>query len=301
MSSLLEVGTGFHPDLTGRENIFLNGAILGMFRAEIVRKLDAIVAFAELEQFIDTPVKHYSSGMYVRLAFSVAAHLEPEILIIDEVLSVGDLHFRNKCLGRMQDLRTEGRTVLFVSHDLTSVRQLCSRAVMLQHGRIVDDGPPGEVTRKYERTYHDAGGNSTGAAERLHPPHSYHLKRVELRTAGGAIESRFDAGEIMEIHLWASGKAPENSYTVEFKLLNSDDEVISFGAANPVQSTYYLAEQEHFVCRLGPLPLTEGELRVQLHRRRLEQGALGLLAEGGALYHRPVRPVRHRPRHLERQ
>jgi len=129
VSSLLEVGTGFHPDLTGRENIFLNGAILGMFRSEIVRKLDAIVAFAELEQFIDTPVKHYSSGMYVRLAFSVAAHLEPETLIIDVVLSVGDLHFRNKCLGRMQDLRTEGRTVLFVSHDLTSVRQLCNRAV----------------------------------------------------------------------------------------------------------------------------------------------------------------------------
>ena len=132
VSSLLEVGTGFHPELTGRENIFLNGAILGMFRAEIVRKFDAIVAFAELETFIDTPVKHYSSGMYVRLAFSVAAHLEPEILIIDEVLSVGDLHFRNKCLGRMQDLRGEGRTVLFVSHDLTSVRQLCTRAVMLQ-------------------------------------------------------------------------------------------------------------------------------------------------------------------------
>src|SRR5471032_310182 len=132
VSSLLEVGTGFHPELTGRENVFLNGAILGMFRAEILRKFDAIVAFAELEQFIDTPVKHYSSGMYVRLAFSVAAHLEPEILIVDEVLSVGDLHFRNRCLGRMQDLRNEGRTVLFVSHDLTSVRQLCTRALMLQ-------------------------------------------------------------------------------------------------------------------------------------------------------------------------
>ena len=258
VSSLLEVGTGFHPDLTGRENIFLNGAILGMFRAEIVRKLDAIVAFAELEQFIDTPVKHYPSGMYVRLAFSVAAHLEPEILIIDEVLSVGDLHFRNKCLGRMQDLRSEGRTVLFVSHDLTSVRQLCSRAVMLQHGRIVDDGPPGDVTRRYERLYHDAEGNSSGAADRLHPPHSYHLRRVELRNARGDIASQFDAGEVMEIHLWSSGRAPENSYTVEFKLLNSDDEVISFGAANPVQATYYAADAQHFVCRLGPLPLTEG-------------------------------------------
>jgi homopolymeric O-antigen transport system ATP-binding protein len=258
VSSLLEVGTGFHPDLTGRENIFLNGAILGMFRAEIVRKLDAIVAFAELEQFIDTPVKHYSSGMYVRLAFSVAAHLEPEILIIDEVLSVGDLHFRNKCLGRMQDLRSEGRTVLFVSHDLTSVRQLCSRAVMLQHGQVADDCAPGEVTRRYERLYQDAGGNSSGAADRLHPPHTYHLRRVELRTAAGEISSHFDAGDVMEIHLWSSGKAPENSYTVEFKLHNSDDEVISFGAANPVRSTYYLADQDHYVCRLGPLPLTEG-------------------------------------------
>jgi lipopolysaccharide transport system ATP-binding protein len=258
VSSLLEVGTGFHPDLTGRENIFLNGAILGMFRAEIVRKLDAIVAFAELEQFIDTPVKHYSSGMYVRLAFSVAAHLEPEILIVDEVLSVGDLHFRNKCLGRMQDLRSEGRTVLLVSHDLTSVRQLCTRAVMLQRGHVVDDGDPAEVTRRYERMYQGAGDEQTGAVDRLHPPADYHLRRVELRNAAGAIARDFDAGEIMEIHLWSSGLAPENSYTVEFKLLNSDDQVISTGAANPVRATYYLAEQQHFVCRLGPLPLTEG-------------------------------------------
>jgi lipopolysaccharide transport system ATP-binding protein len=258
VSSLLEVGTGFHPDLTGRENIFLNGAILGMFRAEIVRKLDAIVAFAELEQFIDTPVKHYSSGMYVRLAFSVAAHLEPEILIVDEVLSVGDLHFRNKCLGRMQDLRSEGRTVLLVSHDLTSVRQLCTRAVMLQRGHMVDDGDPAEVTRRYERMYQDAGDEQTGAADRPHPPAGYHLRRVELRNAAGAITRLFDAGEVMEIHLWSSGRAPENSYTVEFKLLNSDERVISFGAANPVRATYYLADQQHFVCRLGPLPLTEG-------------------------------------------
>ena len=258
VSSLLEVGTGFHPDLTGRENIFLNGAILGMFRAEIVRKLDAIVAFAELEQFIDTPVKHYSSGMYVRLAFSVAAHLEPEILIVDEVLSVGDLHFRNKCLGRMQDLRSEGRTVLLVSHDLTSVRQLCTRAVMLQRGHLVDDGDPAEVTRRYERMYQDAGDEQTGAADRAHPPAAYHLRRVELRNAAAAIARDFDAGEVMEIHLWSSGRAPENSYTVEFKLLNSDDQVISFGAANPVRATYYLADQQHFVCRLGPLPLTEG-------------------------------------------
>jgi lipopolysaccharide transport system ATP-binding protein len=258
VSSLLEVGTGFHPDLTGRENIFLNGAILGMFRSEIVRKLDAIVAFAELEQFIDTPVKHYSSGMYVRLAFSVAAHLEPEILIVDEVLSVGDLHFRNKSLGRMQDLRSEGRTVLLVSHDLTSVRQLCTRVVMLQRGQVVDDGAPADVTRRYERMYQNAGENRTGAADRIHPPADYHLRRVELRKAAGAITGAFDAGEVMEIHLWSSGRAPENSYTVEFKLFNGDDRIISFGSANPVRAIYYLAEHQHFVCRLGPLPLTEG-------------------------------------------
>jgi lipopolysaccharide transport system ATP-binding protein len=258
VSSLLEVGTGFHPELTGRENVFLNGAILGMFRAEILRKFDAIVAFAELERFIDTPVKHYSSGMYVRLAFSVAAHLEPEILIVDEVLSVGDLHFRNKCLGRMQDLRGEGRTVLFVSHDLTSVRQLCTRALMLNGGRVVDDGTPGDVTRRYERMFWGDVENRSGAADRRSPPNGYHLRRVELRNASGAATGTFDAGEVMEIHLWSSGRAPENSYTVEFKLINSDDKVISFGAANPVRTTYYGAGDQHFVCRLGPLPLTEG-------------------------------------------
>src|SRR5580765_8035834 len=258
VSSLLEVGTGFHPELTGRENVFLNGAILGMLRTEIRRKFDAIVAFAELEQFIDTPVKHYSSGMYVRLAFAVAAHLEPEILIIDEVLSVGDLHFRNRCLGRMEDLRNEGRTVLFVSHDLTSVRQLCTRALMLNGGQIVDDGLPDEVTRRYERLHQDASGAALGAAERVNPPPHYHLRRVELKKCGGGITRNFDAGETMTIHLWASGRAPENSYTVEFKLFNSQDQIISFGAANPVRNTYYRADQTHFVCRLGPLPLTEG-------------------------------------------
>ena len=258
VSSLLEVGTGFHPDLTGRENVYLNGAILGMFRQEIRRKFDAIVAFAELEQFIDTPVKHYSSGMYVRLAFSVAAHLEPEILIVDEVLSVGDLHFRNKCLGRMQDLRGEGRTVLFVSHDLTSVRQLCTRALMLQGGRVVDDGTPSAITRRYERMFQEGIDNATGAADRLHPPPEYHLRRIELRRAGGEVSGQFDAGEIMELHLWSSGRAPENSFGVEFQLYNSSGQIISFGAANPVRSTYYRADDTHFICRLGPLPLTEG-------------------------------------------
>ena len=151
VSSLLEVGTGFHPELTGRENIYLNGAILGMRKTEIQRKFDEIVAFAEIDRFLDTPVKRYSSGMYVRLAFAVAAHLEPEILIIDEVLAVGDAAFQRKCLGRMNDVAREGRTVIVVSHNMLSVEGLCNRAVWMHEGTIVEEGEPHEVIAKYLR------------------------------------------------------------------------------------------------------------------------------------------------------
>jgi lipopolysaccharide transport system ATP-binding protein len=151
VASLLEVGTGFHPELTGRENIFLNGAILGMHRAEIKRKFEEIVDFAEVAKFLDTPVKHFSSGMYVRLAFSVAAHLEPEILIVDEVLAVGDAEFQRKCLGKMQDVSTkEGRTVLFVSHNMLMVRRLCSRAILLSSGRITAQGDTSQILKHYQ-------------------------------------------------------------------------------------------------------------------------------------------------------
>ncbi|HEX3560927.1 MAG TPA: polysaccharide ABC transporter ATP-binding protein [Pyrinomonadaceae bacterium] len=149
VGSLLEVGTGFHPDLTGRENVYLNGAVLGMKRAEIARKFDEIVAFSELEKFIETPVKFYSSGMYVRLAFSVAAHLEPEILIMDEVLAVGDAAFQQKCLDKMRDIRRQGRTIFFVSHNMPAVTRLCKRVVLLEQGRIVADGPVQEVVNHY--------------------------------------------------------------------------------------------------------------------------------------------------------
>lgn len=149
VGSLLEVGTGFHSELTGRENVFLNGAVLGMTRREIENKFDEIVAFAETEQFLDTPVKHYSSGMTVRLAFAVAAHLEPEILIIDEVLAVGDTAFQRKCLGKMNEVAKAGRTVLFVSHDLTAVNTLCERAILLQDGAIARAGPTRDVTAHY--------------------------------------------------------------------------------------------------------------------------------------------------------
>jgi lipopolysaccharide transport system ATP-binding protein len=159
VASLLEVGTGFHPELTGRENIFLNGAILGMGKAEIYKKFDEIVAFAEVEKFLDTPVKHYSSGMYVRLAFSVAAHLEAEILIVDEVLAVGDIQFQRKCIGRMGEIAGSGRTVLFVSHNMATITSLCNRCVLLESGKLMADGDPSDVILKYY-----SGGSSSPAA-----------------------------------------------------------------------------------------------------------------------------------------
>jgi lipopolysaccharide transport system ATP-binding protein len=170
IGSLLEVGTGFHPELTGRENVFVNGAILGMRRAAIIRQFDAIVAFAEVERFIDTPVKHYSSGMQMRLAFAVAAHLEPEILLVDEVLAVGDVAFQRKCLGKMDDVSRHGRTVLFVSHQMTQIRRLCGRCLWLEAGRVVMIGPTAEVATAYEASFMEtaasgaAVGHSPGAA-----------------------------------------------------------------------------------------------------------------------------------------
>jgi lipopolysaccharide transport system ATP-binding protein len=165
VGSLLEVGTGFHPELTGRENIYLNGALLGMTRAEIERKFDAIVAFSEIAKFLDTPVKRYSSGMYVRLAFAVAAHLEPEILLIDEVLAVGDVAFQKKCLGKMSDVSRAGRTVLFVSHNMTAIQNLCSRAILLRKGHLVLDGPVDEVIGAYLTDLEDRATDAFTAPE----------------------------------------------------------------------------------------------------------------------------------------
>ncbi len=149
IGSLLEVGTGFHPELSGRDNVYLNGAILGMRRAEITRQFDEIVAFAEVEKFIDTPVKHYSSGMYLRLAFSVAAHLQAEVLFVDEVLAVGDYRFQEKCLGKMHDVATTGRTIFFVSHSMTAIRRLCNRAVVMDNGKVIADSNPRDAIAEY--------------------------------------------------------------------------------------------------------------------------------------------------------
>jgi lipopolysaccharide transport system ATP-binding protein len=197
VASLLEVGTGFHPELSGRENIFLNGSILGMTRKEIESKFDEIVAFAEVEKFIDTPVKRYSSGMYVRLAFAVAAHLEPEILVVDEVLAVGDYKFQQKCLSKMHDVATLGRTILFVSHNMGAVSRLCQRTILLNEGRIVQIGPTPEIVQTYTVS------NSLGRAEYLQPAAPdkvMHLRRAAILKDG---EMRAEVGyhENFSIHL----------------------------------------------------------------------------------------------------
>ena len=174
VGSLLEVGTGFHPELTGRENIFLNGAILGMRRHEIQKKFDQIVDFAVIEQFLDTPVKRYSSGMYVRLAFAVAAHLEPEILIVDEVLAVGDLSFQRKCMGRMRDVGRSGSTILFVSHNMSAIEALCTRAVLLDHGKIAMDGAVHDLVQEYHRRVLSAHGDAGSTLSELNSPTRVH-------------------------------------------------------------------------------------------------------------------------------
>jgi lipopolysaccharide transport system ATP-binding protein len=190
VGSLLEVGTGFHPELTGRENIYLNGAILGMKRAEIERKFDEIVAFSEVERFIDTPVKRYSSGMYLRLAFAVAAHLEPEILVVDEVLAVGDAEFQKKCIGKMGDVAQQGRTVLFVSHNMSALLRLTQEAILLEQGRLKLRGPSAEVVDAYL-----SAGNAR-AGERLWQPEEIPAEAAPFRPI--ALRVRDPKGTVVE-------------------------------------------------------------------------------------------------------
>ncbi|MEI6702012.1 MAG: ABC transporter ATP-binding protein [Deltaproteobacteria bacterium] len=195
VASLLEVGTGFHPELSGRENIYLNGAILGMRHAEIVRKFDEIVAFAEVEKFIDTPVKHYSSGMYVRLAFSVAAHLEPEILVVDEVLAVGDVAFQKKCMGKMGDVANQGRTILFVSHNMIAMKQLCKKAYWLNSGCLQNYGFSNDVIDAYLRS--ESGSSSRAewiASRRLSSHDTAQLSRIHLVDSIGRPLSHCEVG-----------------------------------------------------------------------------------------------------------
>ena len=229
IGALLEVGTGFHPDLTGRENIFLNGTLLGMAQREIRARFDEIVAFSEVERFLDLPVKFYSSGMYARLAFAVAAHLDPEILIVDEVLSVGDAEFQKKCLGKMESMTRAGRTVFFVSHNLAAVTSLCTRCLLLKSGQLVADGPPELAIRKYVDTGEAGAGGEIVLARPLSSPGAYVI-RAALTMPGGDIVSKIEMGSSVLLEIDYVIDRPQRDMTMEIlvsrngvPLLNSFD------------------------------------------------------------------------------
>jgi ABC-type polysaccharide/polyol phosphate transport system ATPase subunit len=213
LSALIEVSAGFHPDLTGRENIFLNGTILGMTRAEIKRRFDAIVAFSGLEEFLDTPVKRYSSGMFARLGFSVAAHVEPDVLIVDEVLSVGDYLFQQKCLARMNEIMTGGATVVFVSHNLRAVSTLCARSLLLERGQVVTMGPSNEVIRAYLTR-----GNETRARE---PERGISITDVALGPPG-ASRVEFETGEFLDITVEAKARSRHEDMSVVIGIVDDN-------------------------------------------------------------------------------
>jgi lipopolysaccharide transport system ATP-binding protein len=268
VGSLLEVGTGFHPELTGRENIFLSGAIMGMRRIEIVRKFDQIVAFAEIEQFVDTPVKRYSSGMYVRLAFAVAAHLDPEILLVDEVLAVGDAAFQKKCLGKMGEVAREGRTVLFVSHNTAAIEALCTACVMFAAGRLAGRGAPLDILSQYV-----AAGADLGSGERLlaqHPGRRSHsvptMTRVELRSVGAAPTGAVRMGAPLEIRVSYAAVRP-------FRPVLGAVVKTSYGASVFCASDRFCDQlifcdplaRGTVVCRIEKLPLMPGSYTIDLY------------------------------------
>lgn len=227
ISSLLEVGTGFHPELTGRENVYLNGTILGMRKKEVDLKFDQIVSFSGVEKFIDTPVKRYSSGMKIRLGFSVAAHLEPDILVVDEVLAVGDADFQKKCLNKMEDVGKDGRTVLFVSHNMPAVARLCGRCLLIDKGQLIDDGSSDDIVRKYLCS--DLG---TSAAREWNDPHtapggkSARLRAVRIRTEDGRIADTIDIRKPFRIEMEYDLLQPDLVLMPIFQLKNEQGQMI---------------------------------------------------------------------------
>lgn len=268
VASLLEVGTGFHPELTGKENIYLNGAILGMTRAEIKRKFDEIVAFAEVEQYLDTPVKRYSSGMYVRLAFAVAAHLEPEILVVDEVLAVGDTEFQKKCLGKMEDVAHKGRTVLFVSHNMNAIQRLCKRGIVISHGLTVFDGDAGSAVGCYLKSKDANQQISWPKDDRAPGDDVVRLCSVRIVGHDGIVRSQFDVRDtlVLEIEFQIYKKA-QMAIVVQFigalgtYIMASMDNYIKgqWGKQPPYSAGIYKSS-----CHIPGDFLNEGQLSVNV-------------------------------------
>lgn len=267
VGSLLEVGTGFHPELTGRENVFLNGAVLGMRRREVLARFDEIVAFAGVEAFIDTPVKHYSSGMYMRLAFAIAAHIEPEILVIDEVLAVGDAEFQRRCLGKMDEIARGGRTVLFVSHNMAAIEQLCSRALLIADGRVKQDGSVAAALAEYARSLAGPPGRSLSEAPREGAGTvrfvEFWLEDQEL----GVVEQVRSGRDIrMHLRLVADeGKATRNM-RISIGVHDSLGATLMLLSTELVEQTpLQLESQATVVCKIPRFPLSEGLYRLTLY------------------------------------
>lgn len=269
VASLLEVGTGFHQELTGRENIFLNGAILGMSKVEIKRKFDEIVAFAEVEKFLDTPVKHYSSGMYVRLAFAVAAHLEPEILIVDEVLAVGDMQFQKKCLGKMGNVAKEGRTILFVSHNMSTVESLCNRGVLIESGTVGLDGSSDEAVRLYlEKAYSLA--KELPLSQRSDRKGSGKVRASSFRILNeqGEEEPALQSGKnyYFEIgYINNTGNRINNAVICMDMVDERGTRVLLLKSSFTNHNLILNSEQGYILCGVNNLPIVQGLYRVTLY------------------------------------
>jgi len=267
VGSLLEVGTGFHPELTGRENIYLNGAILGMQRAEIERKFDEIVAFAEIEKFLDTPVKRYSSGMYVRLAFAVAAHLEPEILIVDEVLAVGDAGFQKKCLGKMEEVSNAGRTVLFVSHNMAAIETLCDRCVALVDGQVTHIGDSTDVVRKYLAKV-SSSGQMVALAERTDRAGSGQVRYTNVRflNDSGQVITQITMGDPLTIEACFEVHEPIREPIFGFLLTNEMGQTIvrAYSRESYHGPTPNLEKSGAVRCHFPELPLMYGQYQLSL-------------------------------------
>jgi lipopolysaccharide transport system ATP-binding protein len=285
VGSLLEVGTGFHAELTGRENIYLNGAILGMSRREIDRKFDDIVAFSEIEAFIDTMVKHYSSGMYMRLAFAVAAHLEPEILLVDEVLAVGDLQFQKKCLGKMEDVSRIGRTVVFVSHNMSAVTRLCSRAVLLDQGRLVSTGPTPAVVAEYVFKGYGTRAERQWMDEDSAPgDDAIRLLGVRAHDPAGVVQESFDIRQPIAIAIDYKVLKPGLRFTPCFDVINDAGVVLFLSQERPEWERIDRPVGTHTAtCWLPGNFLAEGSFSVDVAFWGFTTPPTGVIEENGAI------------------
>jgi len=266
LSSLLEVGVGFHPELSGRENIFLNGSILGMRKSEITSKFDEIVSFAEMEKFIDTPVKRYSSGMYVRLAFAVAAYLEPEILLVDEVLAVGDIAFQRKCLGKMDEVAKGGRTVIFVSHNMGAIQSLCKTALWIDAGQIEKIGPVNDVIDSYQYKYIGNQDSSNCIVERQATEVNslkFYFKRVTMQNMQGQDKNEFKYNDTLILLIDFYGE-PETDFSPEFRMYNELGQLVTTGSAAAFHGKYFDRGTKRVKIVINRLPLTSGKYTLAL-------------------------------------